>query len=142
MNIMYNMTQFVVVVSDSNEISVVLADKHFIQYVILEFRICYLDILDNDSLFKGIISIMREPLHIHFVILAKVNHKGFLVEKNQRLIKNLSRLQRKIEERMMSLLLLTLQQDIHEIFLQLIYLSYFVVFLTIVGNLISSVIMS
>ena len=47
MNVMCDVTQFVVVVLVPNT-------EHFIQYVLLKFGICHLVILDDGSSFKGV----------------------------------------------------------------------------------------
>ena len=53
MNLMCDMTQFVIVVPVPNEIATTLAE-YFMQHVLLKFDICHHIILDNGSLFKGV----------------------------------------------------------------------------------------
>ena len=53
MNVMCDMTQFVIVAPVPNEIATTLAE-YFMQHVLLKFDICHLIILDNSSLFKGV----------------------------------------------------------------------------------------
>ena len=139
-NSMYDMIQFVVVVSVPNKASKTFVD-HFMQHVLLKFGIYYLVILDDDSPFKGVFSAMFKALNINFDILAKINYKGLLVGKIIGLATNLSRLQQKLEERMMFLLLMALQKDIHEIVLQQIGSIYFVVFLPLGKNIVSPLIL-
>ena len=128
MNVMCDIILFIVVVRVPNEISEILTD-HFIQHVLLKIGIYYHVIFDYGSPFKGAFSAMCKALNINIDILEKIFIKTSLSKYFIRLLTRLSRLQQKIEERMMSLLLLALQQDMYGIVLQLIELIYFVVFL-------------
>ena len=85
MNVMCDMTQFVVVVPVLNEVASTLSE-HFMQHVLLKFGICYLFFLDDGSPFKGVFLAMCKALHINYEILAKRNHKGLLVEKFHRFL--------------------------------------------------------
>ena len=85
MNVMCDMTQFVVVVPVPNEVASTLAE-HFMQHFLLEFGICHLVILDDGSPFKGVFSAMCKALQINYEILAKRNHGGLLVEKFYRFL--------------------------------------------------------
>ena len=80
MNVMCDMTQFVIVVLVHNEVASTLAE-YFMQHVLLKSGICHLVILDDGSPFKGMFSAMCKMLRINYDILAKKNHKGLLVEK-------------------------------------------------------------
>ena len=85
MNVMCDMTQFVVVVPVPDETSATLAE-YFMQHVLLKFGICHLLILDDGSPFKGVFTAMCKSLTINHDVLAKRNHKGLLVEKFHRFI--------------------------------------------------------
>ena len=84
-NVMYNMTQFVVVVPVPDKILATLAE-YFMQHVLLKFGICHLLILDDCSPFKGVFTAMCKSLNIKYDVLAKRNDKGLLVEKLHRFI--------------------------------------------------------
>ena len=81
MKIMCDMVQFIVVVPVPNVTAGTLAEQ-FMQHILLKFRIFHLIILNNSSSFKGIFSAICKVLNINPHILAKINHKGLLVEKN------------------------------------------------------------
>ena len=85
MNVIRDMTQFVIVVPLPNETTSTLAE-YFMPHIILKFGICHLNILDNGSPFKDVFSTMCKALNIKYDILAKRNHKGFLVEKIHRVL--------------------------------------------------------
>ena len=78
MNIICDMTRFVVDVPVPNEISATLAD-HFMQHVILKFGIYYLVILDDDNPFMCVFSTLCKVLNINARIFAKRNNKGILL---------------------------------------------------------------
>ena len=80
MNIMCDMTQFVIVVPVPDEIASTLVEN-FMQHVFLKFGICHLIILDDGSPFKGVLSVMCKALRINYDIIAKRNRKGLLVNK-------------------------------------------------------------
>ena len=79
MNAMYDITQFIVVVLVPNETESALVD-HFMHHVLLKFSIYHLVLLDDDRRLKGVFSEVYKELYINFDILAKINHKGLLVE--------------------------------------------------------------
>ena len=85
MNVMCDMTQFVIVVPVLDEIADILAE-HFMRHELLKFGICHLVILDDGSPFKDVFTVMCKVLHINYDNLAKRNHKGLLVEKCHRFI--------------------------------------------------------
>ena len=85
MNIMCDMTHFIIIVPFPNEIATTLTE-HFMQYVLLKFGICHLVILDDDSPFKGVFTVMCKALRINYYILAKRNDKGLLVVNFHRFI--------------------------------------------------------
>ena len=100
MNVMCDMTQFIIVIPVPNETSATLVD-HFMQHAHLKFSICYLIILDDGSPFKIHFSVMYKALNIKFDILAKIIIKvSFIKKKCVSLSTNLSQLQRKIKELM------------------------------------------
>ena len=70
MNVMCDMTQFIIDVPVKNETSSILVD-HFIQHILLKFGIYHLVILDNDIPFKGIFSMICKTLNNNFDILEK-----------------------------------------------------------------------
>ena len=80
MNIMCDITQFVIVVLVPNE-TVATLGEHFMQHVLLK---CV--ILDNDSPFKGVFTAICKVLYINYDTLAKQNHKGLLIKRMHRFI--------------------------------------------------------
>ena len=70
MNIMCDMTRFIIVIPVPNKTAATLAE-HFIQHVLLIFDICLLVILDDGSPFKGFFTAMYKDLYINYDILAK-----------------------------------------------------------------------
>ena len=78
-NVMYDMTQFVVVVPVPDKILATLAE-YFMQHALLKFGICHLLILDDCSPFKDVFTAMCKSLNINYDVLAKRNDKGLLVE--------------------------------------------------------------
>ena len=85
MNIMYDMTQLVIVIPVLNE-TVATLTEHIMQHVLLKFGICHLVILDDGSLLKVFFTAMFKALNINYDILAKRNHKGLRIEKSYRFI--------------------------------------------------------
>ena len=85
MNVMCDMTQFVIVVPVPNETASTLAEN-FVQHVLLKFGIRHLVILDDGSSFKGFFSTICKALNINYDILAKRSYKGLLVEKLYRFL--------------------------------------------------------
>ena len=79
MNVMCNMSKFVVVVPAPNESSATLAD-HFFQHVLLKFGLCHLVVLDDGNPFKCAFVAMCKALKLNYDILAKRNHKELSVE--------------------------------------------------------------
>jgi len=80
---MCDMSQFVVVVHVPDESSATLAD-HFFQHVLMKFGLCYLVVLDDGNLFKGVFVAMCKSLKPNYDVLAKHNHKGLSVEHSRR----------------------------------------------------------
>ena len=78
MNVICDMTQFVIVVPVSNETSATLTEN-FIQHVLLKIWHFYLVILDDGSPFKDLFTAMCKALHTNYDILAKRSDKGLLV---------------------------------------------------------------
>ena len=70
MNVMCDMTQFVIVVQVPNEKLATLTE-HFMQHVLLKFEICHFFILDDGSPFKGVFTAMCKALKINYDILTK-----------------------------------------------------------------------
>ena len=64
MNVICDMTQFVIIVPVPDEVASTLAE-HFMQHVLLKFGICHLVILDDGILFKGVFSAMCKALRIN-----------------------------------------------------------------------------
>ena len=85
MNIMCDMTQFIVVFLVSDETSATLA-SHFMQHVLLKYDVCYLVVIDNNTPFKGSFDAMCQALNLNFDVLAKRNHKGLSVENFHRFL--------------------------------------------------------
>ena len=83
MNIMCDMTQFIIVAPIPNETAVILID-HFIQHVHTHFVI-----LNDSRPFKGVFSVMCKALNINIDILASVHHNCLLVDKFHRFIKKI-----------------------------------------------------
>lgn len=79
MNAMCDRTQFIVVVLVPNETESALVD-HSMHHVLLKFSIYHLVLLDDDRRLKVVFSEIYKELYINFDILAKINHKGLLVE--------------------------------------------------------------
>ena len=85
MNIMRDMTQFVVVVLVLDETLATLAEN-FTQQVLLQFGIYHLIIIDDGSPFKFTFIAMNKSLNINHDTLAKRNHTYLLIEKFYRFI--------------------------------------------------------
>ena len=85
MNIMCNLTQFVIAVPVPIEKSSTLTE-YFVQYVLLKFGICHFVVLDDGSPFIDVFSTIRKAFCITYNSLAKRNHKDFLVEKNHKFL--------------------------------------------------------
>ena len=79
MNAMCDMSQFVVVVSLTNESSATLAENFF-QHVLIKFDVCHLVVIDDGTQFKGAFVVMCTALDLNYDIFAKRNHKGSTVE--------------------------------------------------------------
>ena len=79
MNAMCDRTQFIVVVLVPNETESALVD-HSMHHVLLKLSIYHLVLLDDDRRLKVVFSEIYKELYINFDILAKINHKGLLVE--------------------------------------------------------------
>lgn len=77
---MYNMNQFIVVVSIPDQTSATLA-SHFMQHVLMKFDFFCLIVLDNSTPFKGSFIAMCQYLNINYDVLAKRNHITIAVEK-------------------------------------------------------------
>ena len=85
MNIMCDMTQFVVIVPVPDETLATLAE-YFMQDVLSKFVIFHRLMLDGGSPFKDVFTAMCKSLNINYDALAKRNHKGLLVENFLRFI--------------------------------------------------------
>ena len=85
MNIMCDMTQFVVIVPVPDETLATLAE-YFMQDVLSKFVIFHRLMLDGGSPFKDVFTAMCKSLNINYDALAKRNHKGLLVENFHRFI--------------------------------------------------------
>ena len=85
MNVICDMTKFVIVVPVSDEVASTLAE-HFMYHVLIKFGICHLVILDDGSPFKGVFSTMCKALRINYDILDKRTHKGLLVKNFHRFL--------------------------------------------------------
>ena len=79
MNVMCDMSQFVVVFSIPDESSATL-DSYFMQYVLFKFGLCHLLILNGGISFKGTFIAMCEDLHLNHDVIAKRNHKFLTVK--------------------------------------------------------------
>ena len=79
MNILYDMSQFVVVVPISNECIATLA-SYFMQHVSMKFGLCQLVVLDDGNPFKGFFITMCKSLNLNHIVLTKRNLKGLTVE--------------------------------------------------------------
>ena len=79
MNVMYDMSQLVVVVPVSDESSATLA-SYFIQHVLLKFGLCHLVVLDDGTAIKRAFIAIYEALHLNRNVLANHNHKGLTIE--------------------------------------------------------------
>ena len=79
MNVMCDMIQCVVVVPVPDESSATLA-SYFMQYVLLEFDLYYLVVLDDGNPFKGSFIAMCKNLNINHDVLAKSSHKDITIE--------------------------------------------------------------
>ena len=79
MNVMCDMSQFVVVVIVTNESSATLAENFF-QHALMKFGVCHLVVIDDGTLFKGASVTMCTALDINCDILVKRNHKELTVE--------------------------------------------------------------
>ena len=79
MNIMCDMTQFIVVFPVPDETSTTLA-SHFMQHVLLKFGMCHLVVIDDGTPFKGAFVAMYQALNRNYNVLTKRNHKGLSVE--------------------------------------------------------------
>ena len=85
MNTMRDMTQFVVVVPVLDEISSTLA-SNFMQHVLSKFGMCYLAIIVDGILFKGVFVTIYQALNLNYNVLAKRIHKGISVENFHRFL--------------------------------------------------------
>ena len=85
MNVICDMTQFVIIVPVPDEVASTLAE-HFMYHVLIKFGICHLVILDDGSPFKGVFSTMCKALRINYDILDKRTHKGLLVKNFHRFL--------------------------------------------------------
>jgi len=83
LNVMCDLTQFVVVVPVPGCTSAIIA-KHFVQDVLFKFDICYLVVIDDGTPFKSAFTAACNLLKILFECAAKRNHKSLLVEKMHR----------------------------------------------------------
>ena len=79
MNVMCNMSQFVVVVPVLDESSATLA-SYSMQHVLSKFSLCHLVVLDKGTSFKGAFIDMRESLYLNHDVLTKRIYKGLTVE--------------------------------------------------------------
>ena len=86
------MNQFVVVVPVLNKTAATLAD-HFVHHVLLKFGIYHPVILDDGSVFKGILSTIYKVININYDILAKNIIKVFSLRNFVGLLTRLSLLQ-------------------------------------------------
>ena len=85
LNVMCDLTQFVVVVPVPGCTSAIIA-KHFVQDVLFKFGLCYLVVIDDGTPFKAAFTSACDSLKIPFECAAKRNHKSLLVEKFHRFL--------------------------------------------------------
>ena len=85
MNVMCDTCQFVVVVPVPDKISTTLA-SYFMQYVLLEFSLCHLVVIDGGNPFKEAFIAMCEALNLSHDVIVKHNHKGLSIEHFQRFL--------------------------------------------------------
>ena len=85
LNVMCDLTQFVVVVPVPGSTSAVIA-KYFMQDVLLKFGLCLLVVVDDGTPFKAAFTAACDSLRIPFECFAKRNHKSVLVEKFHRFL--------------------------------------------------------
>ena len=62
MNVMRDMSRFIVIVPVPDEFSAILA-SYFMQHVLLKFSLCHLVVLDDSTSYKGVFIVMCEALH-------------------------------------------------------------------------------
>ena len=85
MNTMRDMGKFVVVVPVLDEISSTLT-SNFMQHVLSKFGMCYLAIIVDGILFKGVFVAIYQALNLNYNVLAKRIHKGISVENFHRFL--------------------------------------------------------
>ena len=85
MNVMCDISQFVVVVPIPDKSSATLA-SYFMQKILLKFGLCQLVVLDNGTPFKGFFIAMCEALYLNHDVLVKRTHIGFTVEHSYRFL--------------------------------------------------------
>ena len=90
MNIMCDMTRFVVVVPVPDETSATSATlaSYFMQHVLMKFGMCHLVVIDDGIPFKGVFVAMFQAINLNYDVLAKRNHKGLSVEHFHRFLNN------------------------------------------------------
>ena len=79
MNVMCDMSQFVIVVPVPDKSSATLG-SYLIQYVLMKFGLCHLVMLDDGNPFKGDLIAMCQALNLNYDMLTKLNHTGLSVE--------------------------------------------------------------
>ena len=79
MNDIYDMSQFVFVVSITNEASAILVGFYF-QFVVLKFGICHLVVTYDSTPFNGPFVAMCTTLDLDYDILINCNDKGSTIE--------------------------------------------------------------
>ena len=79
MNAICNMSQFIVVVTVTNESFATLAENFF-QHMLMKFGLCHLVVIDDGIPFKSAFVAMCTALDFNYDILAKRNHKDLTVE--------------------------------------------------------------
>ena len=85
LNVICDLTQFVVVVPVTGSTSALMA-KYFMQDVLLKFGLCLLVVIDDGTPFKSAFTAACIVLKIPFEYVAKRNHKSLLIEKMHRFL--------------------------------------------------------
>ena len=78
-NVICYTSQFVAIILVPNESSAILT-SHFIHYVLLEFDLDHIVVLNDGSVFKGTFIDMCQALNLNYDVLTKHNHKDLEVE--------------------------------------------------------------
>ena len=78
MNVMCDLSQFVVLVLVTNESSATLTE-YFFEHVLMKFGLCHLVVINDGTLFKGSFVAMCKVLDLNQTIFANRNYKGLTV---------------------------------------------------------------